>query len=151
MTTRVLRIDFQVREVELGDDGRALPAKSDDRYITFGDNVMAPGIDDFFERCRLSARYLFHDLVGPVVLVFRVAPMNKIAAIKVVRELTGIGLKEAKDLVEAPLGTPLCVFKDENVGKRKLAYLETVAGGKADLIAGAEHVLSSCPVFREAP
>jgi ribosomal protein L7/L12 len=36
--------------------------------------------------------------------VIRIASSNKIGAIKLVRELTGIGLKEAKDLVEGCYG-----------------------------------------------
>jgi large subunit ribosomal protein L7/L12 len=39
---------------------------------------------------------------------------NKISAIKVVREITGLGLKEAKDLVEAaPKAVKEAVSKDE--------------------------------------
>ena len=39
---------------------------------------------------------------------------NKVAVIKVVRELTGLGLKEAKDLVEAaPKAVKEAVSKDE--------------------------------------
>jgi large subunit ribosomal protein L7/L12 len=47
---------------------------------------------------------------------------NKIQVIKVVRELTGLGLKEAKDLVEAaPKAVKESVTKDEaNAAKAKL-------------------------------
>jgi large subunit ribosomal protein L7/L12 len=56
---------------------------------------------------------------------------NKIQVIKVVRELTGLGLKEAKDLVEAaPKAVKQAVSKDEaNAAKAKLEE----QGAKADV------------------
>jgi len=56
---------------------------------------------------------------------------NKIQVIKVVRELTGLGLKEAKDLVEAaPKAVKENVNKDEaNAAKTKLED----AGAKAEV------------------
>ena len=56
---------------------------------------------------------------------------NKIQVIKVVRELTGLGLKEAKDLVEAaPKAVKENVNKDEaNAAKTKLEE----AGAKAEI------------------
>jgi large subunit ribosomal protein L7/L12 len=56
---------------------------------------------------------------------------NKIAVIKVVREITGLGLKEAKDLVE---GAPKVV--KEGVAKADAAEMKKKieeAGGKVDL------------------
>ncbi len=56
---------------------------------------------------------------------------NKINVIKVVRELTGLGLKEAKDLVEAaPKAVKEAVSKDEAEGVKK--KLEE-AGAKAEI------------------
>ena len=56
---------------------------------------------------------------------------NKIQVIKVVRELTGLGLKEAKDLVEAaPKAVKQAVTKDEANDAR--AKLEE-QGAKADV------------------
>ena len=56
---------------------------------------------------------------------------NKIQVIKIVRELTGLGLKEAKDLVEAaPKPVKQAVTKDEaNAAKAKLEE----QGAKADI------------------
>jgi large subunit ribosomal protein L7/L12 len=56
---------------------------------------------------------------------------NKINVIKAVRELTGLGLKEAKDLVDgAPTNVKENVTKDEaNAAKAKLEE----AGAKADI------------------
>ena len=56
---------------------------------------------------------------------------NKIQVIKVVRELTGLGLKEAKDLVEgAPKAVKENVTKDEaNAARAKLED----AGAKAEV------------------
>ena len=56
---------------------------------------------------------------------------KKIAVIKVVREITGLGLKEAKDLVE---GAPKTV--KENVAKAEAEEMKkkiTEAGGKVEL------------------
>lgn len=45
---------------------------------------------------------------------------NKVSVIKVVRELTGLGLKEAKDLVEgAPKAVKEAVSKDEAADMKK--------------------------------
>ncbi|MCK6530979.1 50S ribosomal protein L7/L12 [Myxococcota bacterium] len=56
---------------------------------------------------------------------------NKINVIKVVRELTGLGLKEAKDLVEgAPQKVKEGVTKDE-AEKAKAKFIEV--GAKADV------------------
>lgn len=56
---------------------------------------------------------------------------NKIQVIKVVRELTGLGLKEAKDLVEgAPQPVKTAVTKDE--ANKAKAQLEE-QGAKADV------------------
>ncbi|HEX8731674.1 MAG TPA: 50S ribosomal protein L7/L12 [Ktedonobacterales bacterium] len=62
------------------------------------------------------------------VMLTEIGP-NKINVIKVVRELTGLGLKEAKDLVEAaPKAVKEGVAKDEaNAAKAKLEE----AGAKA--------------------
>jgi len=56
---------------------------------------------------------------------------NKVAVIKVVREITGLGLKEAKDLVEAaPKAVKEGLNKaDAEAAKKKLEE----AGGKADI------------------
>lgn len=59
------------------------------------------------------------------------AGANKVGAIKAVRELTGLGLKEAKDLVEAaPKAVKEAVSKaDAEAAKKKLEE----AGAKADI------------------
>lgn len=56
---------------------------------------------------------------------------NKVSAIKAVREITGLGLKEAKDLVEsAPKAVKEGVSKDDaEAAKKKLEE----AGAKAEL------------------
>ena len=53
-------------------------------------------------------------------VVLKDAGANKIAVIKVVREVTGLGLKEAKDLVD---GAPKTV--KENVSKEEAEELKT--------------------------
>ena len=64
------------------------------------------------------------------VVLAEVGP-NKINVIKVVRELTGLGLKEAKDLVDgAPKAVKEAVSKDDAEGMKK--KLEE-AGAKVEL------------------
>lgn len=65
------------------------------------------------------------------VMLTAVDAAKKIAVIKVVREVTGLGLKEAKDLVE---GAPKAV--KENVAKAEAEELKkklTEAGGTVEL------------------
>ena len=65
------------------------------------------------------------------VMLTAVDPAKKISVIKVVREITGLGLKEAKDLVE---GAPKAV--KENVAKAEAEELKkkiTEAGGTVEL------------------
>ena len=64
-------------------------------------------------------------------VVLKSAGANKIAVIKVVREATGLGLKEAKDLVD---GAPKTI--KENVSKddaEKLKAALTEAGAEVEL------------------
>ena len=66
-----------------------------------------------------------------IVVLTAVDAAKKIAVIKVVREITGLGLKEAKDLVE---GAPKAV--KENVAKAEAEELKkkiTEAGGTVEL------------------
>ena len=70
---------------------------------------------------------------GPskVNVVLKDAGQNKIAVIKVVREITGLGLKEAKDLVD---GAPKTV--KENVAKADAEEMKkklAAAGAAAEL------------------
>ena len=65
------------------------------------------------------------------VMLTAVDDAKKIAVIKVVREITGLGLKEAKDLVE---GAPKAV--KENVAKAEAEEMKkklTEAGGTVEL------------------
>jgi len=53
-------------------------------------------------------------------VILKAAGANKIAVIKVVRALTGLGLKEAKDLVDgAPQPVKTAVSKDEAADAQK--------------------------------
>ena len=64
-------------------------------------------------------------------VVLKAAGANKIAVIKVVRALTGLGLKEAKDLVDgAPKAVKEAVSKDDAEAMKK--KLEE-AGAKVEL------------------
>ena len=64
-------------------------------------------------------------------VVLEAAGSNKIATIKAVRELTGLGLKEAKDLVDSAPSTLFPAAKKEDAEKAKAEIEE--AGGKVTL------------------
>jgi ribosomal protein L7/L12 len=59
------------------------------------------------------------------VILEAVPGVHKIAAIKIVRELTGLGLKEAKDLVEAA-PTPLTTGVSEAIAQQCKKQLEAI-------------------------
>ena len=117
-----LRIDFVVREV--CPDG-SVP---DDelKFIRFGDEMAITNAKDFFDRCGHAMALMFR--VGSSVLSFSLRPSNRIAAIKLVRELTGVGLKEAKDLVEADLGTPFLIVDEPMVIRRLVERFRNEVG-----------------------
>jgi len=100
-----LRIDFVIQEV--ADDDT--PA-SELRHISFGDDVPIVHVRDFFQRCMDAMGLLFK--TGNCVVCLVDAGPNKIGLIKVIRELTGHGLKDAKDFVEGPTGTALFTTRD---------------------------------------
>jgi large subunit ribosomal protein L7/L12 len=53
-------------------------------------------------------------------VVLKAAGANKLAIVKLVKELTGLGLKEAKDLVDAaPSAIKECATKDEAEALKK--------------------------------
>lgn len=104
-----IRIDFQVREVSAA--GEEIP-DSDLRYVTFGDEVNLADIRDFFDRSGIAVNMMFNGNRGAKFICMEGTPANKIWMIKRVREVTGLGLREAKDLVEAPLRTPFGYFED---------------------------------------
>jgi len=121
-----LRIDFVVREV--CDDGSV--AEDDLKFVRFGDDIDALSVRDFFERCGHAMGLMFRG-DGARTLAFVNTGMNKINVIKAVRELTHHGLKDAKDLVEAPLGTPILIVESEHDLKYALKVL-TDAGAKVE-------------------
>jgi hypothetical protein len=101
------RIDFLIREV--CDDG-SVP-EEDLRHIKFGEDLRQSQMFDAFNRYRDAVGLMFPNQ-GPMVLAFASVGGNKIQVIKAMREITDLGLKEAKDLVEAPCGTAMMVFSD---------------------------------------
>jgi len=149
------RVDFVVREVCL--DGSV--ADEELRYVQLGDDMHRGDVFDYFNRVRDAVMVLF-PAVGPVVLCLDDAGQNKIALIKAVREVTRLGLKASKDLVEAPLGTALLAFDDPHRAAEAARRLEK-EGAKVALRAErpsdeAEHPLNSngersilCRVKRE--
>ena len=64
-------------------------------------------------------------------VILKAAGANKLAVIKVAREITGLGLKEAKDLVEgAPKTVKEAVAKDE---AEKIAEQLKAAGAEVEI------------------
>ena len=118
MATRI-RIDFQVRET--CSDG-SVP-ETELRYVTFGDDMPTGRIRDFFERCGIATDMMFGGKRSAHVIRFDRPCNNKILAIKLVREMTGIGLKEAKDVVEQPVGADLMVFENLEDADRAMAHI----------------------------
>jgi len=96
-----LHIEFSVREPE------------SERYITFADDVPLGQIRDWFVRASLGIEQLF-DIAGAPRGILMVEERGlKIMAIKLVRELTGCGLREAKDAVDsAATATPFMICED---------------------------------------
>ena len=134
MTTSTrFRIDFQVREI--------LPEGSDPslaRYVTFGDEVNFYKVRDFFERCGLGVINLFQthasgNARGKVLKLMH-SPRNKINIIKALRQMTDLGLKDAKHLVEGPLGTPLVVFANDEEVEAGLNVLRRYEAYDVDVI-----------------
>jgi len=103
-----LRIDFQVREVALNPDDAS---PEDARYVTFGDFCDIHDIKDFFDRCGIACDTMFQGAQVPTALLIHGSTSGKtIDLIKLVRTLTGAGLKDAKDCVEQPFGSSLILF-----------------------------------------
>lgn len=96
-----VRIDFVVREV--CHDG-SVP-EDELRFVRFGEEVSTSGVPDFFQRVGQAMSLMFRHDFGTQALTLVHGGPNKINLIKVVRELGQYGLKDAKDLVEAPMGT----------------------------------------------
>lgn len=83
-----LHVEFSVREPDT------------QRFVTFTGDISLTELREWFVRAGLGVEQLFGSRGGPRAIRLLGAPTNKIQCIKLVRELTHIGLKEAKDLVE---------------------------------------------------
>ncbi len=120
------RVDFVVREVCT--DG-SIP---DDelRYVQMGDELRRVDIFDYFNRVRDAVQMLF-PVLGPVVVLLDSVGPNKIQVIKAIREITGLGLKETKEMVEAPLGTALLSFDDPRHAESEARKLEAAGARPA--------------------
>jgi hypothetical protein len=100
-----LRIDFQVREI-------TAEAGQEPRYVTFGDEVDMGKVREFFDRCGLGVDTMFQGYKTAKYIKQLVPAPNKINLIKLVREWTNLGLKDAKDVVELPTGRPMVLFRE---------------------------------------
>lgn len=84
----MLHVEFSVRDPET------------DRYVTFTSAVQQAGLKDFFARVALGIEHIFDTAAAPVMVHLTGPPVNKIAAIKRLRDLTGCDLLTAKNKVE---------------------------------------------------
>ena len=109
---------------EVCDDGSV--SEDDLRHIRFGDDVPVTGAKDFFDRCGQAVGLMFRQ--GAQVLILRTSPINKIAAIKALRSLSDMGLKEAKDYVESPLGTPILLIENSEYVRTVLDVMKNDGG-----------------------
>ena len=100
-----LRIDFQVREL-------TAEAGQEPRYVTFGDEVDMGKVKDFFDRCGIAVDIMFQGYKASKYIKQLVPTSQKIGLIKLVREWTNLGLKDAKDVVELASGMPMILFRD---------------------------------------
>lgn len=97
---------FVVREVT--PEGQPLPDAEDEGslYVRLGEVVSQAGLRDAFDRYRDAVCVTFNAQGAQVVELVGVGT-NKIALIKAIRQVTGLGLKEAKDLSESASGTAI--------------------------------------------
>lgn len=84
-----LRIEFSVRDIET------------DRYVTFASDVSMVGIKEFFARAALGVEHIFDTARVPTMMRLTSVPVNKIAAIKLLRQYTNCDLITAKNVIEA--------------------------------------------------
>lgn len=136
-----LRIEFTL--VEVAGAGEAPVA--DPRSLTMGADVRGNDVRGFFDRCRCAAEVVMgHVSSGNALVLMR--PIDRRIIIQVIKALrravpgNRMGLKEAKDAVEAPPGAPMVVFQDARMAERALATL--VAEG---LMCADEAALVSLP------
>ena len=80
---------------------------NDGRTIHFKDQVAMVGLRDWFDRAGRAVSTVFSPS-GPTGLICTDGGPNKIQSIKKVRELTNVGLREAKDFIE---GNAKLIFK----------------------------------------
>lgn len=83
------------------------------------------------------------DALNDPVVQDAIAQDNKIVAIKQYRKLTGVGLKEAKDAIEAYIANP-----DLLLEKKKKRLMDTHDAGLRDLIAAGE-IDQATEVYRQ--
>lgn len=140
---RKLRIDFRVKEILPEDRDPA-----DARYVTFGDDVDPMLIKDFFARCGIACDIVLGSgSLEPAFVRFTALPLaGKIPAIKVMRRLANLGLKEAKDRVELPVGTPLVFFRTLSDTRKGLDAFNAAGVYEVDALSCALEAMVSANV-----
>jgi ribosomal protein L7/L12 len=108
-----LRISFSVGSEE------------DGRWITFADDVELIKIAEWFKFTGMAISRMFN--LGQTPCIVRLTnfdPAKKIASIKIIREYTGCGLKEAKDAIEGAFDGIIGIFEDGEVAEAFQRALE---------------------------
>lgn len=88
-------------------------------YVTFTQTVEKASLDEWFSRLQVAVSTVFKTGNGPIGIWLNLPCPNKIAAIKAVRSVTGMGLKEAKDVVEHATATQSVMLACYNVEDAK--------------------------------
>jgi large subunit ribosomal protein L7/L12 len=101
-----------------------------DAFLTAMDSMSVMELNDLVKAIEEKFGVSAASMAAPAVMLME-AGANKVSVIKAVRELTGLGLKEAKDLVD---GAPKAVKEGIAKADAEAALKKLVeAGAKAEL------------------
>lgn len=117
-----LRVQFSVQELD--EEGRPTDGG---RFLTFSDDCVPAAVRELFDRAGRSITTIFGSGGAWLVRNTGIRWANKIQAIKLHRELTGMGLKESKDAIERVDGR-LVVCPDEATARHVARRFDGLAG-----------------------
>jgi ribosomal protein L7/L12 len=104
----------------------AIGSQEDGRWTTFGGDVPTRGIAEWFRFTGEALAKMWNTGTYTASVTIEIPGPNKINTIKEVRNVTGCGLKEAKDAVEMQYGGIVAVFEDCTAAERFKARLESI-------------------------
>jgi hypothetical protein len=138
VTNKKLHVKFSVQDPET------------ERFITFEDNVDLVDLKCWFERAQLGVSHIFDVGQDRKLFFLSGSYSSKINTIKLIREFTFCGLKEAKDLVEGvypdvPSGT-LFVCEDGRREHDIIARFDEIgASVSCRSVSTGEFLTLKCP------